>query len=77
MRANREPREAAAKRLETLRAERPDFKARNEELKRNMEESRVLQARQREEDVHFRQRLLQEIERHNQLMETLITKLGS
>jgi hypothetical protein len=47
----------------------------NEELNRKLEESRALQAKHREEDVQFRQKLLQEIERHNQLLETLITKL--
>ena len=40
-----------------------------------MEESRALFARNREEDVQFRQKLLFEIERHNQLLETLIARL--
>ena len=40
-----------------------------------MEESRALGEKRREEDIQFRQKLLVEIERHNQLLETLISKL--
>jgi hypothetical protein len=45
-------------------------------MKIRMEESRVLHAKQRDQDVQFREQLLQEIQRHNQLLETLIEKLA-
>jgi len=38
---------------------------------------RVLGAKQREEDIQFRERLLSEIERRNQLLETLIAKIAA
>jgi len=58
--------------MSMLRIERS---GRAEEINKRFEESRAMQARHREEDVQFRQKLLLEIERHNQLLETLITKL--
>ena len=80
--ANKEQREAnqrrieeSSKRWETSISNRPDFKKQAEEMRTRMEESRVLQDKRREEDVQFRQKLLYEIERHNQLLETLIAKL--
>ena len=77
--ANREAQrgrmEEASKRLQASLTERPDPKKQAEEMRIRMEESRALSAKHREEDVQFRQKLLLEIERHNQLLETLITKL--
>jgi hypothetical protein len=57
--------------------ERPDFKAMREESESRMEEGRKRAARNREEDVQFRERLLSELERHNRLLETLIERIGS
>jgi hypothetical protein len=74
--ANREQREEASKRLQSFNAGRPDPKKQAEEMKIRMEESRVLHAKQRDQDVQFREQLLQEIQRHNQLLETLIEKLA-
>jgi hypothetical protein len=62
-------------RLQSFTLERPDPNGRAEEMRNRMEESRALAAKYREEDVQFRQKLLHEIERHNQLLETLIAKL--
>jgi len=55
--------------VERMRQARSDFPKMREETARRIEETR-------EEDLKFRQRLLQEIERHNQLLETLIAKMG-
>jgi rubrerythrin len=68
--------EEMQKRMESLRTNRPDFAQQREDMKRNMEDSRARGAKNREEDVEFRQRLLAEIERHNRLLEKLIERLG-
>ena len=68
--------EEMQKRMESIRLKQPDFSQQREDMKRNMEESRARGAKNREEDVEFRQRLLTEIERHNRLLETLIERLG-
>jgi len=57
-------------------ASRPDFQKSREDMAKRMEESRAISARHREEDVDFRERLLSEIQRHNELLEALISKLN-
>lgn len=64
------------KRMEEFRNNRPDFRQQRAEMKERMEESRVMQAKHRQEDVEFRQRLLNELERHNRLLESLIERFG-
>lgn len=54
--------EEARANMERLRQERPDFSQRMTQM--------------RDEDLKFKQRLLEEIQRHNQLLETLIVKMG-
>ena len=70
-------------RAEESKARLEASNARMGELKANMERIRQWQpefsqrvTRNREEDLKFRQRLLEEIERHNQLLETLIARMG-
>jgi hypothetical protein len=64
------------KRMESVQINRPDFNQQRVEMKERMEESRVLGEKRRQEDLEFKQRLLNEIERHNRLLETLIERLG-
>jgi len=61
---------------------REDMEARSEKLRTQMSEFRFNAdknkedfARRREEDQQFRQRLLQTLDQHNQLLETLIARL--
>jgi leucyl aminopeptidase (aminopeptidase T) len=64
------------KRMESVQRNRPDFTLQRAEMKERLEESRALQARIRVEDVEFRDRLLNEMERHNRLLEKLIERLS-
>jgi hypothetical protein len=73
---NRGRGEEMQKRLESMRSNRPDFTQQRADMKKNMEEARVLGEKRRQEDLEFKQRLLNEIERHNRLLETLIERLG-
>jgi hypothetical protein len=62
---------------EEMRQRREEFEKRREEMQGNLEKSREQFVEQRREDREFRQRLLAELERHNQLLEVLVKRLDS
>src|SRR6185436_6578692 len=69
--------------MEESRARLAESRARSEEVRANAERWRKERpdfsqkmTQMREEDSKFKQRLLDEIQRHNQLLETLIVKMG-
>jgi hypothetical protein len=57
----------------TMREERG---RRRDEVQAQMEKNREESAKHREEDRHFKERLLAELERHNHLIESLLARLG-
>jgi methyl-accepting chemotaxis protein len=62
---------------EDMRQRREEFEKRREDINSNMEKSREQAAEHRREEREFRQRLLAELERHNQLLEALVKHLDS
>jgi hypothetical protein len=68
-------RDVASKLREDSEQRMEQFKLKMEEARSNSQKNKEMVDRHRDEDVQFRERLLETLEHQNELLETLITKL--